>query len=99
MTSSRRPAALVTAGLISLGLAVAACGASADDAAPAATDAPLPVATDAPLPVATDAVVEPAAAADVPSALQFSAPLVGGDALDAASLAGKPTVFWFWAPT
>ena len=35
----------------------------------------------------------------VPASLQFSAPLVGGGDIDAATLAGKPTVFWFWAPT
>jgi hypothetical protein len=35
----------------------------------------------------------------VPQALQFSAPLVGGGEIDAATLADKPTVFWFWAPT
>lgn len=31
--------------------------------------------------------------------LQFTAPLVGGATFDAATLAGMPTVFWFWAPT
>ena len=35
---------------------------------------------------------------DVPEALQFSAPLVGGGELDAGTLAGKPVVFWFWSP-
>jgi hypothetical protein len=35
----------------------------------------------------------------VPAALQFTAPLVGGGTLDASTLAGKPSVFWFWAPT
>ncbi len=35
----------------------------------------------------------------VPEALQFTAPLVGGGTFDGASAAGKPTVFWFWAPT
>ena len=44
-----------------------------------------------------DAITEGNAAA--PSVLQFSAPLVGGGDLDATTLAGKPTVFWFWAPT
>ena len=51
---------------------------------------------------APDAAAEPAPATDpvtVPAALQFSAPLVGGGEIDAVSLAGKPTVFWFWAPT
>lgn len=47
---------------------------------------------DAPAPApANDAVV--------PALLQFSAPLVGGGNIDAANLAGKPTVFWFWSPT
>jgi hypothetical protein len=35
----------------------------------------------------------------VPEALQFTAPLVGGGTFDGAAAAGKPTVFWFWAPT
>ncbi len=37
----------------------------------------------------------------VPEALRFTAPLVGGGTFDgaAAAAAGKPTVFWFWAPT
>jgi hypothetical protein len=53
---------------------------------------------------ATDSAPEsdavPAATNDAaPAALQFSAPLVGGGELDASTLAGKPTVFWFWAPT
>ena len=59
------------------------------------------------VPVAEPAAAEPAAgdtppADDVvaaPAALQFTAPLVGGGELDAATLAGKPTLFWFWAPT
>ena len=51
-----------------------------------ATETP---ATDAPAP-------EPA---PVPEILQFTAPLVGGGEIDAAALAGKATVFWFWAPT
>lgn len=35
----------------------------------------------------------------VPEALQFSAPLVGGGQFDGGAVAGKPTLFWFWAPT
>ena len=61
------------------------------------TDAP---ATDAP----ADATTAPAAdaaepAAVVPEILAFTAPLVGGGTFDGAAVAGKPTVFWFWAPT
>ena len=35
----------------------------------------------------------------VPEALRFTAPLVGGGTFDGVAAAGKPTVFWFWAPT
>lgn len=38
-------------------------------------------------------------AGDVPEILRFTSPLVGGGELDAATLAGKPTAFWFWSPT
>jgi hypothetical protein len=37
--------------------------------------------------------------APTPSVLQFDARLVGGGSFAGASLAGRPTVFWFWAPT
>ncbi len=37
--------------------------------------------------------------ASAPSALQFSAPAVGGGAIDFTQFAGKPVVLWFWAPT
>jgi hypothetical protein len=36
--------------------------------------------------------------AAVPSALQFSAPLVDGTEFDARGLAGGTVVFWFWSP-
>ena len=39
------------------------------------------------------------AAVVVPEVLAFTAPLVGGGTFDGATAAGKPTVFWFWAPT
>jgi hypothetical protein len=35
----------------------------------------------------------------VPDSLNFRAPLVGGGEFDGAAFAGRPTVFWFWAPT
>lgn len=38
-------------------------------------------------------------AAEIPELLQFTADLVGGGTFDGAATAGKPTVFWFWAPT
>ncbi len=91
---------------------VAACGGSdggsvADPVSePAAAETTAPVATDAPTGADVDAPTEadapaadPAPAADAPEILRFSAPLVGGGELDAASTAGTPTAFWFWAPT
>jgi hypothetical protein len=67
------------------------------------TDAPT---TEAPATDGSDGTAAPATeppatdpAVVVPEALQFSAPLVGGGTFDGAAAAGKPTVFWFWAPT
>jgi hypothetical protein len=72
-----------------------AVGAAAPAAAEVAAADP---ATEAPSgDAATDADAATVEAA--PAALQFSAPLVGGGEIDASTLAGKPTVFWFWAPT
>jgi len=73
-------------------LVVAACG--SDDT----TGAALPAPAETP---AEDAVDAPAdqAADGVPQLLQFTAPLVGGGVIDAASTAGTPTAFWFWSPT
>lgn len=34
----------------------------------------------------------------VPAALKFSGTTVDGAAFEGSSVAGKPTVFWFWAP-
>lgn len=52
-------------------------------AAPAATSAASPDASGAPA---------------VPSTLTFTARAVGGAEFNGATLAGKPTVLWFWAP-
>jgi hypothetical protein len=35
---------------------------------------------------------------EVPAALRFRAPLVGGGEIDMATLADQPVVLWFWAP-
>ncbi|MDO0939029.1 redoxin family protein [Streptomyces sp. DG2A-72] len=39
-----------------------------------------------------------AAGAEVPEALNFTATTVDGKPFDAKTLAGRPTVLWFWAP-
>jgi thiol-disulfide isomerase/thioredoxin len=45
------------------------------------------------------AAAQPAAApAGVPAALRFTGTTLDGKTFDAATLAGKPTILWFWAP-
>ena len=48
--------------------------------------------------VDTAAANTSAANTAAPDALQFSAPSVGGGAIDFTQFAGKPVVLWFWAP-
>lgn len=40
----------------------------------------------------------PDGSAAVPAVLDFSGELLDGSSFDGATLAGKPTVLWFWAP-
>ncbi|WP_327041655.1 redoxin domain-containing protein [Micromonospora ureilytica] len=87
---------------------VAACtgtapgGPVAAGSAPASTGvppAPTATATGAPpAPTATATGGPPAAPAQVPDVLRFTGTTLGGAAFDAAQLAGKPVVLWFWAP-
>jgi hypothetical protein len=79
--------------LVALALAGVLLSACGDDgtATSASTDAP----SSAPLPPGTDGVGEPA----VPEALDFSAPMVGGEQLDFRGYAGETVALWFWAPT
>jgi len=72
-------------GLVALALFAAGCGSTA----PPPVTAPPPPSLESPAP-------SPSAAA-VPDTLKFVATTVDGQAFDAATLAGKPTVFWFWA--
>lgn len=78
---------------------VAAPEAPSTDAASETTAAPTAETTEPERADDDPAPTEPAVV--VPEALQFTAPLVGGGTFDGAAAAatGKPTVFWFWAPT
>ena len=78
-----------------------ACGGGSDPAAAPATDAPAPVADTSDAPAAPDAGTadgSTSGSATVPTALQFSAPLVGGGEIELGELAGRPVLLWFWAP-
>jgi thiol-disulfide isomerase/thioredoxin len=73
--------------------AMAGCGGGSQSAAPV-TAAP----TATVVPSTTGSSVAPQAGGQVPAILSFTGSTLDGAAFDGASLAGKPTVFWFWAP-
>ncbi|BFU44112.1 TlpA family protein disulfide reductase [Krasilnikovia sp. MM14-A1004] len=76
--------------VVALGLAVAAAGLVATTAGCAARPSTAPAAA------AGGAAA--AGAAAVPATLRFTGRTLDGAAFDAATLAGRPTVLWFWAP-
>lgn len=72
--------------------------ASATAAPDTATDT---ATTDTPANAATASTAAPgdtAPPADVPAALQLTAPLVGGGEIELGAYAGRPVLLWFWAP-
>jgi hypothetical protein len=88
-----RDDALMRAATVRLSIAAVAaislligCGSSDPSTQSTANDAAQPTAAGA-------------APSDVPAVLDFAAPLVGGGEFSGKSVAGKPTAFWFWAPT
>ncbi|MSY71447.1 MAG: hypothetical protein F2692_05550 [Actinobacteria bacterium] len=88
--SSRTPRILIVLCVVSAIALAAGCGSDRTTASPA--------------PAAPGETSVPSASAvpgetSVPKVLQFTAPLVGGGELRAATLAGRPVALWFWAPT
>jgi thiol-disulfide isomerase/thioredoxin len=80
------------------GLALTAgCGGGTDDVAP---DPAVSSRTSPPARSSTPSATtsEGQDDVDVPASLDFSAATVSGDAFEGASLAGRPTLLWFWAP-
>ena len=90
----RLPGRLAT--LLLAGILVAGCGTAATEDAGDPTPSADP-STPASRP--QDSLAKtPDEAAPVPETLAFSATTVGGEAFEGASLAGRPTLLWFWAP-
>lgn len=82
-----------------LAVVVTACGAESPDPKSAADTATTqPSAAPDPDAAEPEAGGSQESSAAVPEALDFSAETVAGDEFDGASLAGKPSVLWFWAP-
>ena len=91
---------LPTAGLL-VGVVIAvaaACGTGqATTLRATATTTSLTIATTSPAATAPPTTTTSPAAV-VPALLDFEAPLVGGGTIRGADLAGRDTLFWFWAP-
>ena len=84
-----------------LGLLLAGCadsGAGGDDVAKEPSSSPS-ASVDAPEPEAEpEGGSTDQAGSTVPATLDFTATTVSGDAFEGASLTGRPTLLWFWAP-
>jgi hypothetical protein len=94
---------ILLAALFAVALAVpTACGADMATPAASATTA-TPTTTVAPIggaaPTTTVGARDLGPAREVPAALDFAAPLVGGGELDLRQFAGTTVALWFWAPT
>ncbi|KOV73196.1 hypothetical protein ADL00_04755 [Streptomyces sp. AS58] len=80
-------------------LALTGCGANgSDDADDAGAVFPSTASSPAQPPAGSDGSGTGADGAKVPAELDFTATTVDGKPFDAKTLAGKPTVLWFWAP-
>ena len=91
---------LPTAGLLvgAMIAVAAACGGGQATTLPApATTTSLTIATTSPAATAPPTTTTSSATV-VPVLLDFEAPLVGGGTIQGADLAGRDTLFWFWAP-
>ena len=91
-------------GVVALLLAGCASPATPEAGPPPASSA-APSATAVATSVSTSAEPSPGRSTEaptqkirVPDTLKFTATTVDGRAFDGASLAGKPALFWFWAP-
>lgn len=78
-----------------LTLVLSGCGAEAGVDGAGTGISPTPTSSDPSS--SQEASQEPAGGA-VPALLDFTGTTVTGERFDGASLAGKPTVLWFWAP-
>jgi thiol-disulfide isomerase/thioredoxin len=86
----------IVRGRLLSGLVAGVCAGLLAGCGPAASQ---PVAASEPVPVAQPAGAASAVApVTVPASLKFTGTTLDGKAFDAATMAGKPTILWFWAP-
>ncbi|MDK1348776.1 redoxin domain-containing protein [Streptomyces sp. 378] len=87
-------ARLILPGLLAAtALTLAGCGSDDGASSQGTADTAGPAASGSSAPAGA-----PSGASAVPEALRFTGTTVDGRPFDAATLAGKPTVLWFWAP-
>ncbi len=81
-------------------LALTACGGEqpATESAPQLSTSQPSASAAAPSPTITEGTSPEPPAATVPDVLDFTAQTVDGGTFDGSTLAGTPTVLWFWAP-
>ncbi|MEH1125593.1 redoxin domain-containing protein [Micromonospora sp. CPCC 206061] len=82
-------------GIVAVALVLAGCGADAPPASSSTANTSTAATTPSPSP--SPASTTSGAAPDAPQILRFTATTVDGAQFDAATLAGKPAVLWFWA--
>lgn len=92
MTRSHRRAWVFGAFVAGAALSLAACSGGATSQQDPSVRVAMPNTSTSTTPTSA------AAPSTMPEALAFQATTVDGAAFDGASLAGKPVVFWFWAP-
>jgi thiol-disulfide isomerase/thioredoxin len=83
--------------VVALACALAACG-RASEPPDAAAPPPAVATTAATATATTGSSAATAPAAQAPAVLRFTGTTLDGAPFDGATLAGKPVVFWFWAP-
>ncbi|WBB92064.1 redoxin family protein [Verrucosispora sp. WMMC514] len=91
LSPTGRSTGAATAVLLAAVLATAGCGAGPDAEAAPPAGGPPSTAVDTASPSAGPTV-------SVPDTLRFTGTTLDGAAFDAATLAGRPVVLWFWAP-
>ncbi|HEX2771717.1 MAG TPA: redoxin domain-containing protein [Micromonosporaceae bacterium] len=84
-------------GLIVGAMALGACGAPGNDSGVPSRTSPSQPAPTAAASAGTSGAGPSRAGTGTPETLRFTARTVDGQRFDAAALAGKPTVLWFWA--
>ncbi|MEV4918596.1 redoxin domain-containing protein [Streptomyces tirandamycinicus] len=96
-----RARTLLPAALAATLLTVAGCGAeggSPGGSGPGGDTGAVPSAAPSPAPPPASDGGDTGGGAEAPEALRFTGTTVDGEPFDAKTLAGKPTVLWFWAP-